>query len=250
MAITVKTNTIICRNDDKNTVLNDVKIFLYFKDIILFGRFMYKKLTVILIAITVFVCVSVVQAQTLVGVKEGDWIEYEVNTTGTPPEGHNITFARMEILEVQGNEFRANVTSEAKNGAVSNLLRTFDLAEGNVQGWVVIPANLSAGDTFYDSYIGRDILIEGEEERTVAGATRVTTYANTPERYKRWDKKTGVFVETIDTLEDYTIHATAVATNIWAPQIFGVDATLVYTVVIIVAVAVVASIVIIIRRKK
>jgi hypothetical protein len=212
---------------------------------------MNKKLVVILIVLALLACTTVVQGEISVGVKEGDWIEYEVTTTGTPVPDHDIVWARMEILDVQGNGFRANVTSEATNGTVSSLIRTFNLEEGEVQGWVIIPANLGLGDTFYDSYIGRNVTIEGEEEMVIAGATRTTTYANLPERFKRWDKSTGVFVEAIDPLENYTIHA--IATNMWIPQIFGLDPTLFYAVVlvvVIIVIAVVASVLRIISRRK
>jgi hypothetical protein len=209
---------------------------------------MNKKLVVILIVLIVLACITVVQGEVSVGVKEGDWIEYEVTTTGTPVPDHDIVWARMEILDVQGNEFRANVTSEKPTGELSSLIRTFNLEEGEVQGWVIIPANLDVGDTFYDSYIGRNVTIEGEEERVIAGATRTTTYANLPERFKRWDKSTGVFVETIDPLENYTIHATAIATNMWSPQIFGLDPPLFYAVVLVVAIIVIVVVTSVILR--
>jgi hypothetical protein len=93
-----------------------------------------------------------------------------------------------------------------------------------------------------------------------AGAIRTTTYANLPERYKRWDKATGVFVETInfveiiDTSEIYTIHATVVATNMWSPQIiFGIDQTLFYAIVlflVIIAITVIAFVALKMSRKK
>ena len=201
---------------------------------------MYKKLVVILTVLTVLVCTTVAQGEISVGVKKGDWIEYEVTTTVVPVEDHDIVWARMEILDIQGKEFRANVTSETPTGELSSLIRTFNLEEGEVQGWVIIPANLGLGDTFYDSYIGRDVTIEGEEEMVIAGATRTTTYADLPERFKRWDKSTGVFVETIDPLENYTIRATAIATNMWSPQIFGLDPPLFYAVVIVLAIIVIA----------
>jgi hypothetical protein len=216
------------------------------------GVILNKKLFVILIVFAVLVCTTVVSGTVSVGVKEGDWIEYDVVTTGTPAEGHNIVFARMEVLEVEGTDFQANVTSEYINGTVASIVRTFNLGTGNVQGWVIIPANLGVGDVFYDAYIGRNITIEGEEPKLFAGAIRTTTYANLPERYKRWDKTTGVFVETIDTLETYTIHATAVATNMWAPHMFGLDQTLFFAVVLVLVVIIIilGALVIRISRKK
>jgi hypothetical protein len=131
----------------------------------------------------------------------------------------------MEVLNVSGSGFKANVTSRHPDGNFSSLIRNFDLEAGEVQGWVIIPANLDVGDSFFDSYLGYEVTIQGEEEMTVAGANRVTTFADTPERFKRWDKETGVFVETVDYLENYTINATAVATNMWTPEILGLDQT-------------------------
>jgi hypothetical protein len=46
-----------------------------------------------------------------VGVKTGDWIEYNVTTTGNPPEEHNVTWARLEILQVQSDEIVVNSTT-------------------------------------------------------------------------------------------------------------------------------------------
>lgn len=56
-----------------------------------------------------------------VGVTVGDWIEYEVTTTGNPPEVHDVQWARMEIVSVQGPEVIANVTTEDNNGTFSSL---------------------------------------------------------------------------------------------------------------------------------
>jgi hypothetical protein len=83
---------------------------------------------------------------------------------------------------------------------------------------------LNPGDSFRDKSVGRDVVIEGEEQIAVAGVTRTITNATTSERLKRWDKSTGVFVECIDALEDYSINATAVRTSMWGNQMpkFGI----------------------------
>lgn len=186
---------------------------------------MYTKAFLLLGVLAVFCCVTAVCCEVSVGVKTGDWIEYNVVTTGTPVVDHDITWARMEVLDVSGSEFRANVTTKNPAGTFSSLVRTFNLEEGDVQGWVIIPANLEVGESFFDSYLGYEVTVEGEEEVVVAGAVRVITFADTPERFKRWDKETGVFVETIDYLDAYTINSTAVATNMWSPEIFGIEQT-------------------------
>jgi hypothetical protein len=103
--------------------------------------------------------------------------------------------------------------------------------------------------------LGQNVTIDGEEEITIAGATRTTTYVNTPDRHKRWDKATGVFVETYDVLPSYTINATAFATNMWGPEANVVDQNFFYAVtgVLVIAVVVLAAVlvtVLVARRKK
>ena len=37
-----------------------------------------------------------------VGVKEGDWMEYDVNITGTPPTVHkDVVWMRIEVMQVE-----------------------------------------------------------------------------------------------------------------------------------------------------
>ena len=220
---------------------------------------MYKKTAVILIALTLLMSITLTQTtqaqnpQISVGVKVGDWIEYNISTTGTPIPGHDITYARMEIIEVQGTAIKANVTSIADNGTESTITRSFNLQEGDIQAWVIIPANLGPGDSFYDASSGGNITIQGENQKTFAGATRTITYVNQTDRQKQWDKATGVFVTTNDILSNYTVSATATATNMWSPQILGLDQSIFYAVVgivVVVVIAVVAAVVLLARRKK
>jgi hypothetical protein len=36
-----------------------------------------------------------------VGVKSGDWIEYNVTSSGAPMQGHDVEWARMEVIAAQ-----------------------------------------------------------------------------------------------------------------------------------------------------
>ncbi len=217
---------------------------------------MYKKTAAILIALTILISIALIQtaqAQISVGVKVGDWIEYNISTTGTPIPGHDITYARMEIIEVQGTAIKANVTSISDNGTESTITRSFNLQEGDIQAWVIIPANLGPGNSFYDASSGSNITIQGESQKTFAGAQRAITYVNFTDRQKQWDKATGVFVTTNDILSNYTVTATATATNLWSPQILGLDQPVFYVIVAVAAaavIAVVAAIVLLARRRK
>jgi hypothetical protein len=211
---------------------------------------MGKKLFLTLILL-ILLGVNVASGEVSVGVKKGDWIEYEVTTTGAPEEGHDVTWARMEILNVQGKEITVNVTTKAANGTFSSGIMTLNPEKGRVGVWFIIPANLNPGDAFFDASVGRNVTIEGSEQRTIAGATRTVTHATTPERIKSWDKATGVFVESVDTLPNYTLNAIADKTNLWSAQAPETDLTLLYVAgagaaVIVVAVAVIA----IARRRK
>jgi len=182
----------------------------------------YRKAFVILIAATITIYTLILPAvafdEPLVGLKEGDWIEYTLSMTGPsldPPR--NLTWYRMDIIEVNGASFQVNKTALSVNGLLSSSVWTFNLAEGEVWGWVIIPANLSSGDTFFDVSKSDNITIEGEVEKTLLGASRTVTFGNDPERvYREWDKATGVYVHAIEHTTDYTVVTNAEATNMWA----------------------------------
>ena len=196
-----------------------------------------------------------------VGVKEGDWIEYEISVAGTGamPPTHDVRWFRIEVLPpVQGAAFSVNLTARYANGTLGSAIWKFNFTEGNVGGWIIIPSNLSPGDTFYDSWTFFDtrkqvnVTIESEEQQTLLGATRTVTYGNDWLRHKEWDKATGVFVRTVENyknvtnragwyIENLTLTVTAIATNMWSPQILGLDQTMFYIIVTTVVVAVLIS---------
>jgi hypothetical protein len=165
--------------------------------------------------ICLFFAANFAEAKTSVGVKEGDWIEYTVNTTGTPPREFAVTWAKMEILNVQDTTVRTNVTVKTLEGNLKNVIMTFNLEKGQVGAWFIIPAGLNTGDCFWDASLGRNVTVEGEEQLTFGGATRTITNATTPQRLKYWDKATGIFIQCIDVFDNYSINATAVRTNMW-----------------------------------
>ena len=218
---------------------------------------MRKKIVVTMLA-TALLSILILTTQSArseytIGVKPGDWIEYHVSTTGAPPSEKEIDWARMEVLDVQGNIFHVNTTGHQLNGIYSSFVRTFDFQAGEVSAWIIIPANLNPGDTFYDAVYNQSYAIQGELQETIAGSIRTITYINNSMgRYKQWDKATGVFVETIDNVGNYTVDATAYATNMWSPQILGLDPTVFYVVIVAIVVVIVALTLMSIfyRRKK
>jgi hypothetical protein len=169
-----------------------------------------------------FLVVNATFGEVSIGVQKGDWIEYKVTTTGNPEEGHDVTWARLEILNRKGTEVSVNITTEARNGTYWSEVEVFDPAIGNVGIWFLIPANLNPGDQFFDASLGHNVTIEGSEERIIAGATRTVTFSSTTSRYKSWDKVTGVFVETVDALENTTLYAIVDKTNLWSGETVSV----------------------------
>ncbi len=170
----------------------------------------------------------------LVGVKEGDWMEYKVNIVGVPPPIHNVTWMRMDILQVEDSAFPVNLTVKFVNGTFYSTIWRFNFTEGNTEGWLIIPSNLNPNDTFYDNYskTGKNIAIEGQTQRTVLTANRQVTFGNDSFRTKQWDKATGVFVQSSETLKNWSVNVELVATNLWSPQILGLNQNVFYGVAV------------------
>jgi hypothetical protein len=211
-----------------------------------------KKLILTTLTIAIFLfSLNTALGEVSIGVKEGDWIEYEVSTSGNVPYGHNVTWARMEIVTVKANEIIVNVTTRAMNGTFESGFLTLNPAKGQVGVWFIIPADLIPGEAFFDARENRNVTIEGSKQRIIAGAARTVTHATIPERIKSWDKSTGVFVESIDVLPDYTLNALAVKTNMWKPQLFGIEPTIVYAIITgFIIIAVIIAVVVFIRITK
>jgi hypothetical protein len=152
-----------------------------------------------------------------VGVKKGDWIEYSVNYTGSPSQGHGINWARMEITNVQSTIISVSINSRYPNGSTEIFNSTLNLQTGKLIDDFIIPANLNAGDTFLDQNLG-NITISHVEEHVYAGATRTVLYASTNQSSYVWDQITGVSVEGASQQPDYSMHTVVLNTNLWQPS--------------------------------
>ncbi len=178
---------------------------------------------------------SGVCADLAVGVKKGDWIQYEVTYTGSPSPGHDINGAIMEVDSVDGPNITVVITSSFPNGSSEMLTSHLNLQTGQLIDDFIIPANLQAGDTFYDQNIG-NVTITNAEQRTYAGAARTVLSTTVGNNSYVWDQATGVSVEGSSQTADYSIHTVVLNTNMWQRQ-QSLDVTVL---VVVVAVAVVA----------
>jgi hypothetical protein len=206
-------------------------------------------LTIALLIVLVASAPIVVSAEISVGVKQGDWIEYQVTFTGTPPEGHAVTWARMDIVTVQGRNISLAIASKLSNGTWVNETVQLNLEAGQLGDDFIIPANLNSGDTFFDKR--GNITISGVEERTYAGAKRTIVSETAQQTTYYWDKATGVLVEGNSSYTDFAMYTKVDKTNMWQPEAVGPDSTVFYALAIGATVTIVAVIaVLFLRRRK
>ena len=207
-------------------------------------------LAITLAILVVIVPIVAVFADVSVGVKQGDYIEYQVNVSGNPPADHTITWARMEVTDVQGGAIGLDIQSQLANGTIFPEHITLNLATGVLGDDFFIPKNLSVGDTFYDITQG-NITITGMEQREAAGAERTVISASTSVTTFYWDREFGILVAATSHEPDYTMVTETNGTNIWQPQTQGTDLTVVYVLVVavVVALAVIVAVLVWHRRK-
>jgi hypothetical protein len=211
-------------------------------------------LTIALLIVLVASAPIVVSAEISVGVKQGDWIEYQVTFTGTPPEGHAVTWARMNVVSVQGKNITLAVAAKQSDGSWLNETVQLNLEIGQLGDDFIIPANLNSGDTFFDKGHG-NITISGVEERTYADAKRTIVSGTVSETAQQttyyWDKATGVLVEGNSSYTDFAMYTKVDKTNMWQPEAVGPDSTVFYVLAIGATVIIVAVIaVLFLRRRK
>ncbi len=183
---------------------------------------------------------AVASAEIVVGVKEGDWIEYRVTCTGDVPAEHDVNGAKIEIVGVDEKKIDIEITSTYSDGIEETATATLNLETGQIGDSFIIPANLSEGDPFLEQKEG-NITISGVERRTVADAKRSVVYANTSQIMFYWDQSTGFLVEATSTYTNFTITTKAENTNMWQPQTFGIDPIFPIVIIAIVIGAILAT---------
>jgi len=189
---------------------------------------------------------AIASAEIVVGVKPGDWIEYNVAFTGDIIEQHDVTWARIEVIALEGKTIDIKVTSIFSDGREETETLTLNLETGQIGDSFIIPANLDTGDTFLEQYEGT-MTISGVEEKTYIGAKRKVVYAITSQTTFYWDQSTGVLVGATSSYTDFTMTTKAEKTNMWQTQGFVLDPL--FSIVLI-ALVVVAVLVILLRYKK
>jgi hypothetical protein len=209
----------------------------------------FAKIVWITISIILLSClIPSVLADLSVGVKKGDWIEYSVTYAGSPGQGHDIIWARMEIIEAKDTSISVSITSRYPNGSTEIFNSTLNLQTGKLIDDFIIPSNLNSGDSFLDQNIG-NITISNVGEHVYAGATRTVLYAATNQNSYVWDQVTGVSVETTSKQPDYSMHTIVLDTNLWQPTM-NLDLTVLILITFVVVIELIATGVIVLKHRK
>jgi hypothetical protein len=186
-------------------------------------------------------------AQVNVGIKEGDWIEYEITYTGTPP-GWYPENARFEVLRILGTSITLEIKTKALDGTENTSNQTFILEDG-APDYIIIPANLIVGDEINHEELGR-IKILGIEEYTFEGKTRELVYGSYGDLDYNWDRITGIVIQIYQTTDSYTQTWIAVNTNIVQKQASDIDPLLLYGILIAFTVIIITVAILLLKRKR
>ena len=212
---------------------------------------MTRKIILYIVCLAVIVSMSfsaVASAEIVVGVKPGDWVEYNVAFTGDVPVQHDVIWCRIEVTAVEGKTVYVDITSRYADGSNETVSSTVKLDTRQIGEAFIIPANSNKGDTF-SSYEGT-ITMSGVEEKSCVCATRSVIYANTSETMFYWDRSTGFLVEANSSSSNFTMFTKAEETNMWQPQIFGLDPTIFIAIVLLMVAVSVLAIFFVRRMKK
>ena len=186
-----------------------------------------KVLTLIGLILLIFVfSFAIVCAQVSVGVKVGDWVEYE----GVLEQFDSETTAktRIEIVTIQGNNVVMKETSKTDNGESVNMIEGA-VGKDFLEGWI-IPPNLGVGESFHEdgSFLNDEfvITISGTKNLECCGDTRQVVYSSDSQvegMTSYWDVETGMLLEATRQTDSLNYHIEAVDLNLWTNLSEGSD---------------------------
>jgi hypothetical protein len=157
----------------------------------------------------------------------------------------------MEILSISGHSIVVSMTSRFSDNTTDVSEATLNFDTGDLIDNFIIPANLTAGQTFLDKNLG-NITIDRTEQRTYAGATRTVCITSTSTNTYVWDQATGISVEGISQTQEYFIHSIVSETNLWQPSSSGLNpaSVLMLTGLFVIVIMIFAAIIVHFQRKR
>ena len=199
-----------------------------------------KAFPIVAILVLMVPVTPVLAAEYTVGVKVGDWIEYDVNSSWSVPEtepsGFRYDWVKLEVQSLSGTDVTLLATVHYRDGTEETNTISWDVARGGAEPWPwIIPADLKTGDAIA---FGSDMLINDTVTRTYVAASRSVNVLNMSQSFEAttsmwgfyWDQPTGVLLELFVNISSPTgtgiLRYEAIRTNIWGPIPLQVTAQL------------------------
>jgi hypothetical protein len=211
---------------------------------------MTRKMVLCIFCLVVLVGVhsAVASAEIIVGVKKGDWVTYSVAITGDVPEQHDVTWCKIEVVDVEEKRVYVDITSRYSDGREEIVPSNLNFETGHIGECFIIPSNLNADDRFKSPE--GNITISGVKEETYLGATRSIAYASNPQTTFHWDRSTGFLLAANSSGSGFTMNTKVEKTNMWQSQILGLHPIVFISLLALVIVLVLILAIFMIRKLK
>ena len=207
------------------------------------------KRILIFLALIVFVGVcslGTVLGQFTIGVESGDWIEYNLEYSGSAPTGFP-EWMKIDVLNVKETNITTKLTLQMLDGTTDTVVGNYSLETG-VLDLLLIPANLDSGQEFFHPDFGT-VIIEGVEELSYCDAKRAVNFATINEIECHWDMVTGILLQSEHSTTNFSQNMIATKTNIWEPQIFGLDSTVFYILTVLTAATIATAVFVALKKR-
>lgn len=186
-------------------------------------------------------------------IEEGDWFEYSVTWSGTPPTTPYAVGLRGEATyyEPGYNMITIKWETELNNGEIQTYTDIASLEDGAFD-FRLIPTNSEIGDVLPHEIFG-PIDIDGTEEYAYAGEERTLLWAIEDFGTFHWDKETGIQVQYDSEVDGVPRKIQLEKTSLWEITDESTEAGLDLILIVGLGVAIVAILLImflIIRRRK
>ena len=198
---------------------------------------------------------SFARADNSFAVKSGDYVQWKEIAVNRSIR--NITAYRMDILDAEDYIAAVRLTIFYANGSVGTSENRINFLIGAMMNDEIVPRNLNAGDQFTDGYVG-NFTISSVENLRFGGAMRSVMTSTMRNTTFVWDRQTGVLVNATSTYH-YIINNTDVfgyvfteleSTNIWQPDILGLNPSVFFSIVTGVIVCGAGAATLFIRKRK
>jgi hypothetical protein len=183
-----------------------------------------------------------------VGVKNGDWIRYDISISSA---GQTATGSiKIIIQQVQGVQITGTYEVTVQGYSVmqpTQFSLDISIGSGSYATGFIIPANLTAGQLIPGETAYVQSIVDWNGRRAIL--TNATSPFGGFNGQIYWDQQTGVLLEAKGSAVGATYGLTAAETSLWSGGLLGAGA-LTWIIVIIVVVVAIAVAALVLRRRR